>query len=1570
MSGSGSLLLEAASSQVMLMPADNSLTTHVAVADDLTAELRSVDLSERPEHAEPLDEHPQSTIAPEDPDEIEDVDQSSETSSAQKAPIAKKRKQDLAFQDWLDKNQQEFTTASRGDLDRHLDKLSISRLVQDSAHQKIITSPREYQIELFERARDENTIIVLDTGSGKTLIAALLMRHILQEELQSRADGHRHKTAFFLVEKVALCFQQHAVLTTNLEFPVGKFFGEMTGVVRSQEYWDRQFAENMAFVCTAQILLDVLACGFISMSQINLLVFDEAHHAKKNHPYARIIKDHYLRSKNARPRILGMTASPVDALTKDVRYAAAELESMLCSKIATISDEALMQSQAHRQQVEVKEYYGRLEESEHSRTRLWDSISRCVRSNPQFKKHLEFACSASSILGTWCADRYWQLLITDNEMVKIEARTGRDNLELDVSAGDKALEALAQVRGIVRGHNFESIQAGSLELSSKVKTLYEVLEDAFCKRQAKRCIVFVEARSTAFLLADLFEQPGMQIPGMKAAYMIGSQSSTAGAAYMSFRDQIMSLQKFRFGESNCLFATSVAEEGIDIPECDVIIRFDLYTSAIQYIQSKGRARQKSSLYISMVEEGNLEHMRKLRRATRDAHALRQFCSALPEDRKISDFIVGPDVLAAQEEVTQKRYTVAETGAQLTFITSLEVLAKFASSFPNRAEDGMVHLEYIVNSIGTKFIARVVLPDGSPVKMFTGEMQKSKQLARCSAAFEACVHLLNKKYITGNLQPAFTKKLPDMRNARLALSSDKKSEYDMRIKPDFWSSCLAPEPPTSLYQTIMALDQPEALGRTSRPLILLTRKPLPDIPSTPLFFGSGRSSILRLSKSQIPCQMQPREIEALASFTLRLFTDIFSKEFDAKSNEIPYFIAPIKVSESGSTESEIDWDAVQYAHENEELRWEDAPSDFFKDKLAVDPWDGSRKFILHGINAGLKPSDPTPNGVPQPKSLAYRKVEQNIKEYSNSLSLKSRQRRNWRDDQPVVNAELLPIRRNFLDEFFVDEESDSTCYVILEPLCVSPIPVDVVSMALVLPVVMYRVDSVLIALEACSLVGLTIRPDLALEAVTKDSFNTEEHGENQIDFQPGMGKNYERLEFLGDTFLKMATTISVFTLFPNADEFEYHVTRMMMLCNQNLFKHAVKDMSAYIRTKAFDRRTWYPSNMTLKRGKAARTETKHCLSHKSIADVCEALIGAAYMTSTIDDMDMAVKAVTAMVCSDNHTMLEYKDYFATFAVPKWHGQQISAVQRLTVDKVAEITGYRFQCAPLARSAFRHPSYVFESNIRDYQRLEFLGDALLDMAIVDFLFKRFPEADPKWLTEHKTAMVSNQFLGCLCVKLGLHKQILLATSALLGDIGRYAAQLEQAEEMARQKSQGGDLESTSTESSQAEAQSIPQDFWIEVPQPPKALADVVEALVGAMFVDSGYSFSVVLNFFTKFIQPFFEDMALYSSFASNHPVTALSHKLQADFCCTQWKLHVANVPAPMEAGIAVMSENELICALMIHGKVIAHATSSKSGMEAKVAVAKLAMEKLVLIRDAAHFRREMECDCSGGPATASS
>ena len=82
-------------------------------------------------------------------------------------------------------------------------------------------------------------------------------------------------------------FQQFAVLECNLDQKIARFCGDMIGNLWEKEPWKRHFSENMVIVCTAEILYQCLIRGFISMERINLLVFDEAHHAKKNHPYAR-----------------------------------------------------------------------------------------------------------------------------------------------------------------------------------------------------------------------------------------------------------------------------------------------------------------------------------------------------------------------------------------------------------------------------------------------------------------------------------------------------------------------------------------------------------------------------------------------------------------------------------------------------------------------------------------------------------------------------------------------------------------------------------------------------------------------------------------------------------------------------------------------------------------------------------------------------------------------------------------------------------------------------------------------------------------------------------------------------------------------------------------------------------------------------------------------------------------------------------------------------------------------------------------------------------------------------------
>ena len=176
---------------------------------------------------------------------------------------------------------------------------------------------------------------------------------------------------------------------------------------------------------------------------------------------------------------------------------------------------------------------------------------------------------------------------------------------------------------------------------------------------------------------------------------------------------------------------------------------------------------------------------------------------------------------------------------------------------------------------------------------------------------------------------------------------------------------------------------------------------------------------------------------------------------------------------------------------------------------------------------------------------------------------------------------------------------------------------------------------------------------------------------------------------------------------------------------------------------FSRRNWYPQGIKLLEGKGHRKTGQeiqtHDLGNKTIADVCEAIIGAALLsTNGRGDMDMAVKAVTALVASEDHNVTKWTDYYTLYEKPKYQLAQATASQLDLAAQVERVHRYHFQYPRLLRSAFIHPSYAFATEkIPCYQRLEFLGDALLDMACVAFLFHRHPDKDPQWLTEHKVA-----------------------------------------------------------------------------------------------------------------------------------------------------------------------------------------------------------------------------------------
>jgi len=481
---------------------------------------------------------------------------------------------------------------------------------------------------------------------------------------------------------------------------------------------------------------------------------------------------------------------------------------------------------------------------------------------------------------------------------------------------------------------------------------------------------------------------------------------------------------------------------MDIPDCNVIIRFDLYNTLIQYIQSRGRARQAGSEYIHMVEKLNPVHQQKVMETKTHEDALRKFCEMLPDDRKLAGNDYDMEYFLRKDK-GQKRYVVPETGAKLNFRRSLVCLAAFVASLPHPPETSLT-AEYVVTAVAGGFKCEVMLPSASPIPGVTGDVYPSKATAKCSAAFEMCMKLIEGKYLDEHLHPVFTKQRPSMGNARIGVNSRQKEEYNMRIKPEIWSSL---GQPTRLYAMVLSLAQPGKLGRSSLPLLLLTRHPIPRITSFPLFFGPRRSSEACCTPVPGWIEMDDQKLNLLALFTLRIYNDVFSKTYSATAAQLPYFLAPTMEDHDfdfsrSIVENLLNWEVMRFVQENEVIKYDPGATDeFFQGKFIIDQWDGSRKFISLERRHDVRPTDQVPDGVVAPRHRAWIKSceDHSIYNYSISLWSNSRAKMTFSKDQPVVEAELLSIRRNLLDENSADDDlGPKRCFLILEPMRISAV----------------------------------------------------------------------------------------------------------------------------------------------------------------------------------------------------------------------------------------------------------------------------------------------------------------------------------------------------------------------------------------------------------------------------------------------------------------------------------------------------------------------------------------------------
>jgi ribonuclease-3 len=91
------------------------------------------------------------------------------------------------------------------------------------------------------------------------------------------------------------------------------------------------------------------------------------------------------------------------------------------------------------------------------------------------------------------------------------------------------------------------------------------------------------------------------------------------------------------------------------------------------------------------------------------------------------------------------------------------------------------------------------------------------------------------------------------------------------------------------------------------------------------------------------------------------------------------------------------------------------------------------------------------------------------------------------------------------------------------------------------------------------------------------------------------------------------------------------------------------------------------------------------------------------------------------------------------------------------------GYFFKNPQLLETAFTHTTYAIEHNVESYQRLEFLGDAIVDFLVGEYLYKKHPHLNEGMMTHLRASLVCEEALSSLALKIGLDQYILLGNGA---------------------------------------------------------------------------------------------------------------------------------------------------------------------------------------------------------------
>ena len=458
---------------------------------------------------------------------------------------------------------------------------------------------RKYQEAILETARVSNTLVVLPTGLGKTLIAVKL--------IEERLNLYPDSKALFLAPTKPLAEQHKRTLEQNLE----KFRDEIvlfTGTV-SPKKRKTLFEKARIIVATPQTIQNDILSRNISLVDVSTIVFDEAHRAIGDYAYVFIAKVYSSRSKFS--RILALTASPGNDKDKILEVC----KNLFISQIEVRSlDDPDVKPYVFKTKIfwvgvdldenlkKVKSYFESIKKDLIAKfnalkmVQMPSAVSKKTllmlqaELRKQFPNDPRIFDASSYLSGLIKVDYLLELLETQGIFALYNYI-----LNLKTQYFNNKTKALKKLLNDVRFNEayllVKQYYDNGIE-HPKYNQLMTIIRNLVKKFEAMnkkdyKIIIFTQFRDGV----DKIYEGVNSIKGISAIKFFGQgKKKNAG---MTQKQQVQIIEDFKSGKYNCLISTSVGEEGLDIPQVDLVLFYEPIPSAIRSIQRRGRTgRQK------------------------------------------------------------------------------------------------------------------------------------------------------------------------------------------------------------------------------------------------------------------------------------------------------------------------------------------------------------------------------------------------------------------------------------------------------------------------------------------------------------------------------------------------------------------------------------------------------------------------------------------------------------------------------------------------------------------------------------------------------------------------------------------------------------------------------------------------------------------------------------------------------------------------------------------------------------------------------------------------------------------